>query len=1829
MKRGSTEIDNKDNRQLLINDCMHTIRNLTEVSQGSEITTDIDAFSLLVIISDTINDEIKSSLEDLLFIFGTRLSSIKIPNMSIGGDKPDSIFGSSRNIGCQHLHSQMIGDLLTSSETQVIHSPVKIAVHHSCREKILSSLCEYPHQYPMKLANNRDICFDPRSSANTPPYGVIVDSLIKCCYVQECHKHILHIADIGTRHRLDVNCDTCPILDMFEKVKRLRNIAGVRVEISQLDVAFNIPTKNVLLQWSYEKLDKSRRKKKMIMSPLLSQTVAEVWALHFIKTSSGAIEEDGKQVGTVRLKQSNWKTPRKIIIPLKPHNADMPSSESDDSTYTCQNTTTFLALLYESNSSRISHNISMDAKSVYSMKFYSTISHSLTQNRRDLPLTYQKMEHLPSSTMEQLKHLFQKILDNSRAAFMSVKNNGICARLEVSVRPSGCNELGDSLRCHGHFIDLLIHVNRSIQECFLSGEHKLTIRTIPYEIVYSKLTSLISQAQLLTNIRASVKYCAVHPGEKCAVWLKALLTSILCIGGLAGETKLKYLRIWMKDEERYNPTNMMPTMLTSIYNDSQLITPANSNMQPKIQDRTWTLIASHLSALRFSSDCSGKIINVLKSSSPSTHSRKLYQELSFMDKWKFAHNVREHLIPILVSYLNKDKKSDATKVVIQHNSVEVSYQERINSSVGQIFIPSYLAYSTDALHQFQDHSASLNPKNRETAKNVIFMDPMLSIITSLYDLSLLFDVHTPIFAKHMYHYIALCHAMQIKLPNSQVHLDPLDKHSSDLDFGFASTCILDSNCDNVSFHLICKGLQIDILDCQGYSDDECLLASICQHYHFPCQLKYSRPKNFASLQKADIDMFNHLACESIWKDIVLQLESQLFGKRHFYRFHDDCHIWIPNTRLMYFKENNVVMQYTEIYQSPDLYVVLDKIFNNHGYLGYDMRTNLYCFLHKLSLFGSVCDSFLNVDATNNTNFCHANTLEELQNVKDFALVEQFNSQHDNMWNMRHEVILPCVALYYKTNIFIIDKDKHESHLHIYDKNASKVVTHSIMSIDRSIPPCLKCDYFMKEDDEFKIIQMLPPISRPIESCQLFFLHDAKKYSSFNGHPRQRVRKANSVCDSILKILSSDNVKHEHFLSKHDHNDPLDILNYYTEFNSSYTNHLISNFFGENIASCMVTHGIISTSSLLSKIHIDYKELPHMIICPLVCLKYKLWIAVWGDSAKMNEKSQKTTFFYGYDARHHKVVCEEVKDHYIHLPYQSHIFYLKSTGTNHFGWWQQEDMNPFTYPNYNFSYAKNITCRYSYLDTPQRNKIFSWFKEKFQMRIFDAEQFCSDPNNFYHSPTITLVPVQFYNNLCKHSFQHGLLVIYPFDEKERMLKGCLIGDKVTNDATFNLKQKFFQIAGPSLSIDDVQSPLNVAFCSTFILMVYIYIAHSSKNLHDLIVNIGKLENEIEVDHKSKSWLASLLSDLLISKTSIPIPQWLHQIANTTESPPTETIGGTFRTSRKRPLITGFPSASNQNRIVSSKKPSRARQFSNSALQPLLSDELSINFSDDLDRYIRLINLKADYVTSEISTSSSLDTGRLTFKTNKDHVSIFGDSSISAREFQSLLKSEFISHSIVNFIFKIIQNENKTIHVYSSHFMDLDVMKPENIQSFHEKILTDVEYLFIPINHASQCWLLFRLDFMMKKIIFMNSSTNEVVNRHYVSSVKMYIDNVCKDLQQKKKTRNTSSNIAKWGGIWTLSDASVKFPQPENINDSGLFIILNMSLLMSNVPNSSPAHNQNLLTNNKNREKLSRIIFDFTDWEQLYLSTLEEDDSINLDVTWKDFLSEMYQQRYFRR
>jgi hypothetical protein len=174
-----------------------------------------------------------------------------------------------------------------------------------------------------------------------------------------------------------------------------------------------------------------------------------------------------------------------------------------------------------------------------------------------------------------------------------------------------------------------------------------------------------------------------------------------------------------------------------------------------------------------------------------------------------------------------------------------------------------------------------------------------------------------------------------------------------------------------------------------------------------------------------------------------------------------------------------------------------------------------------------------------------------------------------------------------------------------------------------------------------------------------------------------------------------------------------------------------------------------------------------------------------------------------------------------------------------------------------------------------------------MRIFDQEQLSIDPNVFHNSVKATLVPLEFHNEDSVYTFEHGLLVLYPFNKNERKSYGCFIHNNISTIITSNIIKNLLSNTNddpinPHISISAIQVEHNVDFCSTFLLMVYIYIAHSSKNCYNLMASISKLQLKTEIDQKLKTWLASLLSDFSQDTTLIPIPQWLHQIANTAQS-----------------------------------------------------------------------------------------------------------------------------------------------------------------------------------------------------------------------------------------------------------------------------------------------------------------------------------------------------------
>jgi hypothetical protein len=274
----------------------------------------------------------------------------------------------------------------------------------------------------------------------------------------------------------------------------------------------------------------------------------------------------------------------------------------------------------------------------------------------------------------------------------------------------------------------------------------------------------------------------------------------------------------------------------------------------------------------------------------------------------------------------------------------------------------------------------------------------------------------------------------------------------------------------------------------------------------------------------------------------------------------------------------------------------------------------------------------------------------------------------------------------------------------------------------------------------------------------------------------------------------------------------------------------------------------------------------------------------------------------------------------------------------------------------------------------------------------------------------------------------------------------------------------------------------------------------------------------------------------------------------------------------------------------------RKYSSSVFKHIL-EEANILFSDDYQQFLTFVQLKAEMQKSQTIISTQT-IGNHISTTEKDVVSKFYESSISAIEFQSLLENQRISHDVINLLSLIFQQENQMITVYSSLFMSQYVIKADEVKTYCRHIRNEVDFLYIPINHDRHHWLLCRIDFSKKQILLLNSSTNGDINHHYLSSLKTYINYVASSLQRMKTPKNKNNISEKWKGNQTIKDDSDNSPKQSNADDSGIFTILNMCLLISGVKLSQKTYSQTLIINHKTRERLAKIVFDFTDWKEIH-------------------------------
>ncbi len=237
-------------------------------SDEVSIQPDLDAFSI-VVSTNHLNPQRKAMLRKYLLSFGgTSPSTCNFPQLPVASKTKDSMFG------CCGNNSQHLPELLQGNEMLVIDCPVKLALHSSCRDKLIYQLAIRNYFYKAADEGTR-LCFHPRFASTKPPYSVLIDAVLDSCTVSPMETgqnntncSIIHVDNMGFRLPITSNRSMGPLLDHTNSMKS----SGLKFEILQLDIAFVLkgPTDHLIVASKSHNLKRDA-------SSLLQGTVTKVF----------------------------------------------------------------------------------------------------------------------------------------------------------------------------------------------------------------------------------------------------------------------------------------------------------------------------------------------------------------------------------------------------------------------------------------------------------------------------------------------------------------------------------------------------------------------------------------------------------------------------------------------------------------------------------------------------------------------------------------------------------------------------------------------------------------------------------------------------------------------------------------------------------------------------------------------------------------------------------------------------------------------------------------------------------------------------------------------------------------------------------------------------------------------------------------------------------------------------------------------------------------------------------------------------------------------------------------------------------------------------------------------------------------------------------------------------------------------------------------------------------------------------------------------------------------------------------------------------------------
>lgn len=1364
------------------------------------ITMDVDAYSFVLSTPD-MNIDKKKAIRDFLLSFGgASFGRCSYPMRITGSNSKDSMFG------CAGNESQHLPYILRGNEMLVIDAPVKIALHASCQVHLIDSLKSKGFYYsPSSIKTG--VCFDPYGAANKPPYSVMVDSIIDSCRVSKetpgnyQASYVIHVADMG--FRLPITNHSQGISNLFKKCDKMQQ-TGIVVELTQFDIAFGFQAPQDHLIQAVCKVNESHDKES-----LFHRSQVSVYPLHKLPKLKNEILKKCDLKGTFEIKKTNWVEGRHICY-------------DDDSEY--------VGMEFFSCSDDVENHreyLSIHSSTLFSVKGYSTISHSLLQKRARYPMRDKAMYGIGQKSIQHIQTLTANAALSLEETFNTVKSHGIGFRIEVSIRP----HFNDPVRYSQHGNDVLLIVYLALQE-FCGPKFSIRLEKFPTTSVQTAAMKLLSEVSSMIRSRKDIRFNQVYSEEKVTEWLRCHLSLLLITIGICPVYGIKYINQWLKDEDRFDPHNKVVVANPASRNDSLVL----------IKHRMLQKFASHLKQLKFS-DRSIALLRAFLEKSPNEDPMSCFSLLGLTSKHLLVTCLWTDIIPHLSEFLSQDKNKVKTTLKEssphEYDSNEMEYEDFLEES------ETSEAVSDKVLNDLMD-------------KAPIPVHPLAVAITSLIKMSQLWNHCRLGYNQSLLQYVTECHKNDLL-----GHGDIADVKT----LGLISNCLKGSKLSRDDFRHICLHL---VPSCSARNQPiVSYQRMLCQRYHFPMSDIECTPTGSIAARRER----NNLINQALSLDLSISVREDN-EKTTFHRTTENAYIEIISQGRVLNRRD--MTEYNTSFQHPNPYTVMAFIL--HSKSESCLRRILFDTMSKTKK--NLKDLFLTSEGVTSEFFKKMNTLKELEQKHEFLLRKCESTIPSLVMSHRcePEIVFSLVSFVFQKNIVFYDDFKNTTHVYMFWKSRSIKYQTSGCNWIATIPHVIiRRDH----DNVFKFQLPVEPASidspSQRETSDLFSVSPiGGRISSvirLNDLPnRHRTSTGHHFYAALCKLLIKIDSRYDESNPESINSDPLGLKSFILELSRSGITH--HECFQESVVRQCNLLGLPLKFLSNSFPPNDDDPLPHQLLCPLLCLKnHNLIIGVFDSNDKKRE-----TYFYALNPFSNKVETKTYPK-FVRLLDRKQTLYLHSSPTRS-EFFITEDDSRCLYKSA-WSWDISLTGKYSHLSLYVFEKCLEVLEMLPNAKIYSSKEEIKDYNWRPEYPDVvvksTAITCHSSNlSYLRHSgISHiALILIFPIDMDINGWDVCVVHHPCQDkEYVMHHASKIIQ-SSPSFRQYNLMclAGKDVELCeSGFYMILYAYLAIESKVLKNFLISDEAAQKVSDLKMKCQNWVQALTKTNAI----VTVP-WLSQL-----------------------------------------------------------------------------------------------------------------------------------------------------------------------------------------------------------------------------------------------------------------------------------------------------------------------------------------------------------------